>query len=40
MMFIDNISGITDLQKDFYKMYIKARYELIIKPAYDRQKMR
>ena len=38
--FIDDILGITDLQKDFYKMYIKARYELIIKPAYDRQKMR
>ena len=32
--FIDGIMSITDLQKEFYKSYIKARYELIIKPAY------
>ena len=32
---IDDVSCITDLQKEFYKTYIKARYELIIKPAYD-----
>ena len=33
--FIDVVPYITDLQRDFYKKYIRARYELIIKPAYD-----
>ena len=33
--FIDGVPYITDLQRDFYKTYIGARYELIIKPAYD-----
>jgi len=31
--FIDRVSGITDLQKDFYKTYVRARYELILCPA-------
>ena len=33
--FIDGVPVITDLQKIFYKTYITARYELILKPAYD-----
>ena len=33
--FIDGVPIITDLQKIFYKTYITARYELILKPAYD-----
>ena len=33
--FIDRTDGISDLQKNFYKRYIRARYELIIQPALD-----
>lgn len=32
--FIDNTHYISDLQKDFYKTYIKARYEKILLPTY------
>ena len=32
--FIDNVPYIHDLQKDFYKTYIKARYEKILLPVY------
>ena len=32
--FIDNTPYISDLQKDFYKTYIKARYEKILLPTY------
>lgn len=31
--FIDSVNEITDLEKSFYKRYINARYDLIIKPA-------
>ena len=31
--FIEQASGISDLQKEFYKMYINARYDLILRPA-------
>ncbi len=31
--FIDQVSGISDLQKEFYKEYVSARYNLIIRPA-------
>ena len=34
--FIENVPYINDLQKTFYKEYVKARYNLIIRPAYDR----
>ncbi|MDD3127595.1 MAG: HipA domain-containing protein [Candidatus Izemoplasmatales bacterium] len=33
--FIDNIDGITSLQKEFYKYYLKARYHNILVPAYE-----
>ncbi len=33
--FIDGVPVITDLQKNFYKTYITARCELILKPAYN-----
>ncbi len=33
--FIDCTDAISDLQKNFYKRYITARYELIIQPAFD-----
>lgn len=33
--FINQISGISDLQKEFYKQYINARYGLAIRPAYE-----
>lgn len=33
---IDEIPYITDLQKRFYRVYIKARYDLILKPVFDR----
>lgn len=33
--FIDGVPHITDLQKDFYKKYISARYELILQPAFE-----
>ncbi len=32
--FIDNIIYISDLQKEFYKTYITARYEKILMPSY------
>ncbi len=32
--FIDSVPYITDLQKKFYKKYISARYELILRPAF------
>ena len=31
--FIDGVEGISDLHKDFYKSYLHARYELIIRPS-------
>ena len=31
--FIDDVPGITELQKEFYKTYIKARYVLIVLTA-------
>ncbi len=31
--FIDQVFGISDLQKEFYKAYVNARYDLIICPA-------
>lgn len=31
--FIDQVSGISDLQKEFYKVYVSARNNLIIQPA-------
>ncbi|MBQ8813780.1 MAG: HipA domain-containing protein [Lachnospiraceae bacterium] len=33
--FIDEITYISDLQKEFYKTYIKARFEKILLPAYE-----
>ena len=33
--FINQVSGISDLQKDFYKRYINARYDLMIRPAFE-----
>lgn len=33
--FIDTVPYLTDLQRSFYKTYLKARYDLIISPAYD-----
>ena len=33
--FIDGISGITDLQKEFYIRYVEARYDLILRPSFD-----
>lgn len=32
--FIDNVPYISDLQKEFYKTYITARYEKILLPTY------
>lgn len=34
--FIDNVGYIDDLQKCFYKTYLKARFEKILQPAYKR----
>ena len=31
--FVDQVEPLTDLQKEFYKTYIQARYELILLPA-------
>ena len=31
--FIDQVPGISDLQKEFYKVYVNARNDLIIRPA-------
>lgn len=33
--FIDNVPYISDLQKRFYKTYISARVDIIIRPVYD-----
>lgn len=33
--FIDEVPYITDVQKKFYKCYISARYDLILRPAYE-----
>ena len=33
--FIDEVAFITELQKNFYTRYITARFEQILKPAYD-----
>ena len=33
--FIDNVPYISDLQKDFYKTYITARWEMIIEPVFE-----
>ena len=33
--FIDEVPFITKLQKTFYKRYISARFEHILKPVYD-----
>ena len=35
-LIINDIPYITDLQKEFYRVYIKARYNLILKPAFAR----
>ena len=35
-VFIDQVEPLSDLQRDFYKTYIKARYDLILLPAYKR----
>ena len=37
--FIDATPFISELQKEFYKHYLTARYELIIKPAYNQLQM-
>ena len=34
--FIDQVEPLSDLQKNFYKTYIQARYSLILIPAYKR----
>ena len=34
--FIDETEYLSDLQKKFYKTYSSARYELILKPAFDK----
>ena len=34
--FIDHVDGISSLQKRFYKTYLTARYDYIIRPAYER----
>lgn len=31
--FIDQVPAISDLQREFYKTYVNARYELILRPA-------
>lgn len=33
--FVDQTEPLTELQKEFYKTYIKARYELILLPAFE-----
>ncbi len=33
--FIEEVPFITQLQKNFYKSYITARFEQILKPAYE-----
>lgn len=34
-VFIDNAPYISELQKEFYKKYIAARVDLILRPAYE-----
>ena len=34
--FVDEVPYLTKLQREFYKAYLKARYELILQPAYSR----
>ena len=34
--FIDSVPYISDLQKEFYKRYIGARFDKILRPAYNR----
>ena len=34
--FVDEVPYLTKLQREFYKAYLKARYELILQPAYNR----
>lgn len=36
--FIDEVPYISDLQKEFYKEYISARYDKILRPAYEMTK--
>lgn len=36
--FIDQVPGISDIQKEFYSTYIMARYERIILPALEKIK--
>lgn len=33
--FIDEVPYISDLQKEFYKKYISARYDIILRPTYE-----
>lgn len=33
--FIDTVPGISELQKEFYKAYIHARFALILLPAWE-----
>lgn len=33
--FIDQVAAISDLQRTFYKTYVNARYDLIIRPAFE-----
>ena len=35
-VFIDQVEPLSDLERDFYKTYIQARYDLILLPAYKR----
>ena len=35
LTFVNQVPGITDLQKQFYSTYIEARYSSILQPAYD-----
>ena len=34
--FIDQTPYLSDLQKQFYKLYLQARYELILQPAHEK----
>ena len=36
--FLDQVQGISDLQKEFYRTYIQARYDLILCPAWERSR--
>lgn len=33
--FIDEVPYLTNLQREFYKTYLRARFDLIIAPAYE-----